>query len=167
MTYNPGERPCGRGEEVDMDPREELRRHLRPAVLVGAALVASLALYLGLVEVLRAVLKPFRGFAPTLAVQPVRLAAFGAAAAVILVILLLRPRLVRRRDAEDAPAAGRRLQAASIVLLVLGEVPAIIGLALFLTGGGAADFYKFLFVSVVLTFINFPRLGAWEEWLKG
>lgn len=150
-----------------MDPREELGKYLRPAALVGVALIASLGLYLGLVEVLRAVQKPFHGFAPALAVQPVRLAAFGAAAAVILALLLLRPSLVRRRDNEDVPAACRRLQSASIVLLVLGEVPAIIGLALFLAGGGAADFYKFLFVSIVLTFVNFPRRGAWEEWLKG
>jgi hypothetical protein len=150
-----------------MDPRSELRIHLRPAAMVGVALIASLALYLGLVEALRAVLKPFRGFAAALATQPVRLAAFGGAAAVILAILLLRPGLVRRRDNEDVPAACRRLQRASIVLLVLGEVPAVVGLAVFLIGGSAADFYKFLFVSIVLTFINFPRQGAWEEWLKG
>ena len=150
-----------------MDPREELRTHLRPAVMVGAALVASLALYLGLVEILRRVLRPFHGFAAAAMSQPVRLAGFGAGAAVVLVILLLRPRLFRRRTDEDVPAAARRIQSASIVMLVLGEAPAVLGLALFLIGGSAADFYKFLFVSLVLTFINFPRLGAWEEWLKG
>lgn len=150
-----------------MDPREELRTHLRPATMAGAAILASLVLYLGLVEVLRAVLKPFHGFAAGSATQPVRLAAFGAAAAVILAILLVRPRLFRRRDTEDVPAACRRLQGASLIMLVLGEIPAILGLGLFLLGGGASDFYKFLFVSIVLTFINFPRLGAWEEWLKG
>lgn len=150
-----------------MDPREELRTHLRPAAMAGAGIVVSLVLYLGLVEVLRAVLRPFRGFAAAALTQPLRLAVFGAAAAVILVILLLRPRLFRRRGAEDLPAALRRLRNASLVTLLLGEVPAILGLGLFLVGGGASDFYKFLFVSLALTFINFPRLGAWEEWLKG
>ncbi|MCK7583580.1 MAG: hypothetical protein MZV65_54010 [Chromatiales bacterium] len=52
-------------------------------------------------------------------------------------------------------------------MLVLGEVPAIVGLALFLVSGQALDFYKLLFVSLFLTFLNFPRAGAWEEWLKG
>ena len=151
-----------------MDPREELRTHLRPAVMVGAALMASLVLYLGIVEVLRrAAPGPFHGFAAASMTQSLRLAGFGAAAAVILAILLLRPRLFRRRPAEDVPAAARRLQNASIIILVLGEAPAVFGLALFLVGGSGSDFYKFLFVSIVLTFLNFPRLGAWEEWLKG
>jgi hypothetical protein len=150
-----------------MDPREELRRHLRPATMAGAAILVSLVLYLGLVEVLRAVLKPFQGFAAAAMTQPLRLASFGAAAAVILAILVLRPRLFGRRGGEDVPAASRRLQRAAIIMLVLGEIPAVLGLGLFLVGGGASDFYKFLFVSIVLTFINFPRLGAWEEWLKG
>ena len=149
-----------------MDPRDELRTHLRPAALVGSAILVSLVIYLGLVEVLGAVLKPFRGFAAAAGMQPVRLAVFGAAAAVILVILLLRPRLFRGDAREDSAAAFRRLQTASLVILVLGEIPAVLGLALFLIGGNAADFYKFLFASLVLTFINFPRRSAWEEWLK-
>jgi hypothetical protein len=154
-------------EEADMDPREELRTHLRPAAMVGAALVVSLVIYLGLVEGLRAVLKPFHGFASVPAIQPVRLAVFGAAALAILIILLLRPRLVRRDNREDASAAYRRLQRASVIILVLGEIPAVLGLGLFLVGGNAVDFYKLLFASLVLTFINFPRRAAWEEWLKG
>ncbi|MGB8958327.1 MAG: hypothetical protein WCC00_04885 [Candidatus Aminicenantales bacterium] len=150
-----------------MDPRDELRTHLRPAALVGSAILVSLVIYLGLVEVLRAVLKPFRGFAAAAGIQPIRLAVFGAAAVVILVILLLRPRLFRRDKREDSAAAFRRLQSASLVILVLGEIPVVLGLALFLIGGNAVDFYKFLFASLVLTFINFPRRSAWEEWLKG
>jgi hypothetical protein len=154
-------------EEVDMDPRDELRTHLRAATMVGSAILVSLVIYLGLVEALRAVLKPFRGFAAAAGIQPFRLALFGAAAVVILLILLLRPRLFRRDSREDAAAACRRLQNAALVILVLGEIPAVLGLALFLLGGNAADFYPFLFVSLVLTFINFPRRTVWEEWLKG
>jgi hypothetical protein len=150
-----------------MNPQEELRTHLRPASLVGAALIVSLVTYLGLVEVLRAVLKPFRGFALVSAAQPLRLAAFGAAAVVILLILILRHRLADRDPREDAAAALGRLQRTSLVLLVLGEIPAILGLGLFLALGNAIDFYILLFASLALTFINFPRRAAWEEWLKG
>jgi hypothetical protein len=91
---------------------------------------------------------------------------FGAAAAIILLILILRHRLFRRDDREDPPAAFRRLQKAILVVLVLGEIPAILGLGLFLVGGNGADFYMLLFASLALTFINFPRRAAWEEWLK-
>ncbi len=150
-----------------MNPQEELRTHLRPASMVGAALVASLVIYLGLVEVLRAVLKPFRGFGTGAAAQPFRLAAFGAAAVVILLILILRHRLPDRDPKEDAAAALGRLQRASLVVLVLGEIPAILGLGVFLAFGNATDFYALLFASLALTFINYPRRAAWEEWLKG
>jgi hypothetical protein len=149
-----------------MDPREELRTHFRPAAMVASAILVSLVVYFGLVEVLRAVLKPFRGFAAGSGNQPLRLAVFGAAAAIILLILILRHRLFRRDDREDPPAAFRRLQKAILVVLVLGEIPAILGLGLFLVGGNGADFYMLLFASLALTFINFPRRAAWEEWLK-
>jgi hypothetical protein len=88
------------------------------------------------------------------------------AAGVILLILLVRPRLFRVDPRQDSLAGLRRLQRAALLVLVLGEVPAILGLGLFLVGGNAADFYKLLFASLVLTFINFPRRAAWEEWLK-
>ncbi len=150
-----------------MVPREELRRHLRPAVMVGAALIGSLALYLGLVVALRAALRPFRGFAADAGGQPLRYAAYGAAAAVVLLILVLRRRFDRSDGRGDGATALRRLQSESILFLVLGEVPAVIGLGLFLVRGGVSDFYKLLFASLLLTFINFPREAAWEEWLNG
>jgi hypothetical protein len=150
-----------------MDPREELRTHLRPAAIVGTALIASLVVDLALVEVLRSVLKPFRGFVGTAGLQPLRLGLFAAAAAVVLVILVLRHRLFRLDPGEDAAAALGRLQRATIVVLVLGEIPAVLGLALFLIGGNAVDFYALLFASLVLTFIDFPRRAAWEDMMKG
>jgi hypothetical protein len=150
-----------------MDPREELRNHLRPAVLVAAALGLSMAVYFVLVEVLRRTRPPFLGFlGPGVDAQPFRYAAYGLAAVIVLVILVLRPRLFRRRDVDDLPAALRRIQSASLIMLVLGEVPSVAGLALFLVVGQVLDFYKLLFVSLFLTFLNFPRAGAWEEWSR-
>jgi hypothetical protein len=149
-----------------MDPREEIRAHVKPATLVGTAILACLVVYLGLVEALRSILKPFRGFALLADAQPLRLAAFGLGALVVLFLLLFRNRLFGRHPQEDVPAAVRRLQRASIVVLVLGEVPAVLGLALFLITGNAADFRTLLVVSLILTFIGFPRTATWEEWLK-
>jgi hypothetical protein len=149
-----------------MDPREELRAHLKPATLVGAAILGCLVVYLVLVEALRLTLKPFLGFGGLPRVQPVRLAAFGLGVLVVLFILLAKNRLFGRRPEEGRPEALRRLQRASIIVLVLGEVPAVLGLALFLLAGQAGDFRALLLVSLVLTFIDFPRASAWEEWLK-
>jgi hypothetical protein len=150
-----------------MEPKDELGRHLKAARMVAAAIIASMVVYLAVVEVLRAALKPFRGLATVADAQPVRYAVFGGAAAVILLILVLRPRLFRRKEGEGPAAGLMRLQRAALLTMVLAEVPAILGLVLFLIGGSAADFYKLLFASLVLAFIHFPRRSAWEESLKG
>jgi hypothetical protein len=150
-----------------MEPQDDIGRHLKAARMVAAAIVASLAVYLAVVEVLKASLRPFRGLAEVADLQPVRYAVFGGAAAVILLILVFRPRLFRRREGESLASGLMRLQGAALLTMVLAEVPAILGLVLFLIGGGSADFYKLLFASLVLAFIHFPRRGAWEEWLKG
>ena len=150
-----------------MNPQDELGRALKPATWVSAAVVASLLLYLALVEIPRATLRPFRGFASVGDMQPIRYAVYGAGAAAILLILLLRPRLFNRRPGDDTATALLRLQRAAFLTVVLSEVPALLGLVLFLIGGSAADFYRLLAVSLVLIFIHFPRRGAWEEWLKG
>ncbi len=153
-----------------MDPQEEMRTHLRPTTLTGTAILISLVIYLALVEVLRSVLKPFRGFAASSAGggdQTLRLAVFGAAAVIVLAILMLRHRLFRVGPGDDASTVFRRLQRAALVVLVLGEVPACLGLALFLIAGDNVDFYALLFASLVLTFINYPRQATWEGILKG
>ena len=151
-----------------MDRQDEIRDFIKPAAMAGAALALSLG---DLPRPRRdpppASTEPFRGFAQGVDAQPLRYAAYGAAAAVVILLLLLRPRLIRRRPDDDTPAALRRLQSASLVMLVLGEIPAVAGLALFLVAGQNVDFYRLLFASLLLTFINFPRRAAWEEWLKG
>jgi hypothetical protein len=150
-----------------MEPKDDIGSHLKAAKMVAVAIIASMAVYLALVEVLKAAIKPFRGLATVADMQPVRYAAFGAAAAVILLILVLRPRFFRRKEGESLASGLMRLQRAALLTMVLAEIPAILGLVLFLIGGGAADFYKLLFASLVLAFIHFPRRGAWEESLKG
>jgi predicted histidine transporter YuiF (NhaC family) len=149
-----------------MDIRDELRIHLKSVTLIATAIIASLVVYLGLVEVLRAVYRPFRGFATIANIQQLRYAVFGAAAAVIVLIRLLRSRLLRKAPREDAKTALHRLQRAAIMTMVLGEIPGILGLGLFLLSGYNIDFYVLVFASLLLVFMYFPRRTAWEEWLR-
>jgi len=149
-----------------MDIRDELRIHLKSATLIATAIIASLVVYLGLVEVLRAVYRPFRGFATIANIQQLRYAVFGATVAVIVLIRLLRPRLLRKAPREDAKTALHRLQRAAIMTMVLGEIPGILGLGLFLLSGYNIDFYVLVFASLLLVFMYFPRRTAWEEWLR-
>jgi hypothetical protein len=149
-----------------MDIQDEFRVHLKSATLIATAIVASLLIYLGLVEVLRAVYRPFRGFVTLAYIQQLRYAVFGAAVAVVVLIRILRPRLLRKAPREDDKAAFHRLQRAAIVPLVLGEIPGILGLGLFLLSGNNIDFYVLVFASLLLVFMYFPRQSAWEEWLR-
>ncbi|MBE3112306.1 MAG: hypothetical protein IMZ46_17660 [Acidobacteria bacterium] len=149
-----------------MDIQDELRVHLKSVTLIATTIIASLVVYLGLVEILRSVYRPFRGFATLANIPQLRYAVFGAAAAVIVLIRLLRPRLLRKAPLEDAKSALHRLQKAAIVTMVLGEIPGILGLGLFLLGGYNIDFYVLVFASLVLVFMYFPRRTAWEEWLR-
>jgi hypothetical protein len=149
-----------------MDIRDELRIHLKSATLIATAIIASLVVYLGFVEVLRAMYRPFRGFATIANIQQLRYAVFGATVAVIVLIRLLRPRLLRKAPRENAKTALHRLQRAAIMTMVLGEIPGILGLGLFLLSGYNIDFYVLVFASLFLVFMYFPRRTAWEEWLK-
>jgi hypothetical protein len=149
-----------------MDIQDELKIHLKSVILIATAIVASLVIYLGLVEILRAVYRPFRGFATLANIQALRYAVFGAAAAVIVLIRLLRPRLLRKAPGEDAKTSLHRLQKAAIVTMVMGEIPGILGLGLFLLSGYNIDFYVLVFASLLLVFMYFPRRTAWEEWLR-
>ncbi len=147
-----------------MDFQEELRRHSRSVSLVAAAIISSMVIYLVLVEVLRAVFKPFVGFAAIADIQPIRYVVFGAAIVVIILIRVLRPRLLRETPLEDPKTALHRFQRAALLTLVLGEIPAILGLGLFLVSGNNIDFYILLFASLLLVFMYLPRRGAWKEW---
>jgi hypothetical protein len=149
-----------------MDIQDELKVHLKSVTLIATAIIVSLVIYLGLVEILRTVYRPFRGFATLASIQQLRYAVFGAAAAVIVLIRILRPRLLRKASREDAKTALHRLQKTAIVTMILGEIPGTLGLGLFLLGGYNIDFYVLVFASLLLVFMYFPRRTAWEEWLR-
>jgi len=150
-----------------MDIHEELRIHLKSVSWIGITVIVGLLLYLAIVEVVRAVFKPFVGFASTLHVQQYRFGVYGLAIVAVMLIRFLRQVMLRRLNADDQKTALHRLQRTSLVTLVLCEIPAILGLALFMLFGLNIDFYLLLFVSLFLVFMYFPRRSSWEEWLKG
>jgi hypothetical protein len=148
-----------------MEDLSGLRKAYRTSSLVGAAIISSLFLYAILVEVGRAWLKPFLGFARVDNALVLRYA-FYAAAIVIVILSRILNSLILRKSSKDAPEAiVRKLSLAAIVSMALGEGPAIMGLALFLLGAFSRDFYMLLIVSLFLEFMYFPRLRNWEDYL--
>ncbi len=149
-----------------METRDDVKSALRTVSLVGVSISVSLFIYLAIAEIIRIQFRPFRGFAAFGDTQRIRYAFFAGAIVAVILIRILRQSLLRKRQGETAPAALRRIQRAALITLVLGEVPAVLGLILFLLFGFNIDFYLLLFVSMVLVFMYFPRLSHWQDMLK-
>jgi hypothetical protein len=150
-----------------MDPQEDIRRAHRAVLAVAVAILSSLLVFLALGEVIRARFKPFSGFLGGGDPQTLRYIVYGLAVVIVILIRFLRQALLRRTPEDSRMTLIHRLSRASLVTLVLGEVPALLGLMLFLLRGLNRDFYALLFVSLILIFMYFPRLATWNEWLKG
>ncbi len=146
--------------------REELRRSHRTVSVIGIAIIASLFVLLVVVEVLRAKAGPFRGFVSLPAIATLRYIFYGLAVIEVVATRLLQGILLRRSPGDDVKGTALKLVRTAVVTLSLSEVPALLGLVLFLLGGLNKDFYALLGVSLVLIFMYFPRLGSWEDWVE-
>jgi hypothetical protein len=146
--------------------REELRGPHRTASVIGIAVVASLFVYLLVVEALRAKLRPFHGIASFPGVEALRYVFYGVAVLEVLATRALQGLLLRRSPGDDLRTTVMKLGRTAAVTLCMSEVPALLGLVLFLLGGLNRDFYALLAVSLVLVFMYFPRLRSWEDWVE-
>lgn len=149
-----------------MDLKEELRRSFRPAVVVAVAVLASLAVYILLAVLLRAGRPLHRPLLRRDAAAVLRLVFYGLAILQVIIIRIMRGLFFRPAPGVDARALGRRLMLVSLFTSVFSEVPALLGFVLFLLAGLNWDLYVLVFVSLVLMFMFFPRLGYWEEWVE-
>jgi F0F1-type ATP synthase membrane subunit c/vacuolar-type H+-ATPase subunit K len=157
-----------RSEEVrnNVEYPPEFKKTLMTGRLIGAAIVSSLFLYFLVVVFLKAHFKPFLGVSRVQWLQTLRLGFFGAAAVVSILNRLINGRLLKNRIQGDFNRGLRSLFRASVISLALAEVPALIGLVLFLLRGLEMDFYVLLFVSLMLVFMYFPRQKNWEAYLQ-
>jgi hypothetical protein len=140
-------------------PRRIGRRRI--AVLIHVSLMASLLIYLLLVEVV------FRSM--DLSPSPGTGGSFGSLRYVfygisVLLILFIRrfPAWLKTGPGVPEPERSNRLLQTSILTSTLCEVPAILGLVMVLLTGSHRDFHYLLFLSLVLFVFYFPRRSFWE-----
>ncbi|MHB8055036.1 MAG: hypothetical protein ACYDH3_07305 [Candidatus Aminicenantales bacterium] len=150
---------------------EKFRRAFKSPSLFGLWQIVALAIYLLLEEIIRTRLQPFLGFAsgslPTGSRPILRYAFYAAAVAFVLLVRWIHGRRMRRIESTDNPDfILNGLSRTSFLALILAEIPAILGLILFLLAGYNRDFYVLLFVSLVLDFMYFPRMKNWEDILQ-
>jgi hypothetical protein len=74
--------------------------------------------------------------------------------------------VIRRAQGRNLPELLSILSSNQVLVFAVGEIPVILGLALYFVGGYLVDFYFLAFLSVVAFAFAFPLAREWEELLK-
>jgi len=136
---------------------QQLKIHYLRTNFIGLALIGSVFLYAGVVEVLKRTLAPFAGFAGLPVAQAMTLKyVFVALAIGTFFLIKIMQKIL------GAPSF-QRLMVAAIVTFALSEAVALLGLVLFLMNGRAMDFYTFMFLSLFYFWLFFPKYQEWED----
>jgi hypothetical protein len=143
-----------------MNGSEELRRTYRETAIVCGAMVASVLVYAGAVELLRMRLPP-GGAAPGVNADLLRYAFYLLAGVDGLAIPFVR-RAVEARPGDRASVLAR-LRTGAVAAAALAEAPAVMGLVLFVLSGRRPDFYLLAGWSLLLQVVHFPRQERWAE----
>jgi F0F1-type ATP synthase membrane subunit c/vacuolar-type H+-ATPase subunit K len=143
---------------------DELKKTYRMAVFIGVAMILSVLIYAALVELLKANLKPFKGFSPTSNMEILKYLFFVVAIAEFFVIRFIRSQV----PTVKGPLSSRtsKLLSVTIITYAICESNAIFGLILFLIGGSSFDFYIFMVISIFFYAVYFPRYSRWEEGMQ-
>jgi len=149
-----------------MEHMRDLRKAHQMSVMVHIAFMASLMIYILIVEILRGSLQDFRGFTENVNLSWIRYIFFALGLAQIFFIRFMRDTLSKGMTSANVRGLIAHLTRISIFSSALSEVPTFLGLVLFLIGSSTREFYVLTFISVVLFILYFPRYSNWEEWIK-
>ncbi len=146
-----------------MESTVDLKKEIRPVTAVAWAMIVSILMYLGIAELIRYQNHPFTGFAPQ-SMPPKDV--FLAGALVAFIGIRLVRNAILKGAGSDTESRLSRLRTATIVSLVMTEIPAVMGLVLFLATGITEEFYVMVALSLVAAALYFPKLNHWEVWMR-
>ena len=136
----------------------------RNAAITCGAMAASTLFYAAVVAVISVSQAPFGGFAGESQASTLRIALWTMALLEAGLIGVARRALLARWRAEGAAAQAGWLVTTAVITAALAEVPAILGLVLFMLFGLRGDFYALFALSLALEAVYFPRLEGWRAW---
>jgi hypothetical protein len=131
-------------------------------MVVMLAIASSLLFYAVIVEVLR---RTQPQAVPVPGADSLRFVFFALAGIVIFTTTVTKGMLMRSIP-PHAEARISRLRTTSILTAALAEIPAVFGLALFLTTRRRGDFYILLVVAAYMLVRHFPQKDAWELYVR-
>ena len=136
----------------------------RNAAIICGAMAASTLFYAGVVAVISISQASFEGFAGQSQASTLRIALWTVAVLEAGLIGVVRKVLLTRVRTESATIQAGRLVTTSVITAALAELPAVLGLVLFMLFGLRGDFYALFAFSLALQAVYFPRLDGWREW---
>ncbi len=148
-----------------MNGSTELARVYREAKLIALAMMAGLAFYAGIVEFFIHQVESFSGYGPEKVEGYKDYFILGGVLAFVI-IRAARTSIMRREPDDPLDTLLNRLRIANIVVYAIAEIPAILGLVLFLFTGDRKDFYILGLFSILAMVLYFPKLYHWEVWLQ-
>ncbi len=132
-------------------------------------MVASILVYWIVVQLIRKVGQIPRGRDVFAAVDWLRYPLYVLGIIACVVILILRRRLfnpegvIRRVRGRTLPEILSILSSNQVLVFAVGEVPVILGLALYFVGGYLLDFYILAGLSALAFSLAFPSAAEWED----
>lgn len=155
------------------DPiRHRLRAVLAPLRVVYGAMFGTILVYWIVVQVIRKVGQIPRGRDVFAAVDWLRYPLYVLGLATCVAIVMMRRHLfdpngvIRRARGRNLPELLSVLSSNQVLVFAVGEIPVILGLALYFVGGYLVDFYVLAGISAVAFAFAFPSAREWEEVLK-
>lgn len=142
---------------------DDLRKMHQATAIVCAAMLGSLFIYVAAVEVTRTVIEGFSGFLTLFDSESLRYLFYSLAIVQVVVIKTIKGRINEINDSDVPSVIIGKLSKTAFLSAGLSEIPAVIGLLLFLLAGLYVDFYILWFLSLVLMLIQFPRLTTWKR----
>jgi hypothetical protein len=153
---------------LDAAIQDRLRAVLAPLRVVYGAMMGSILVHWIVVQVIRRVGQIPRGRDAFAAVDWMRYPLYVLGVAACVAIPVMRRRLfapddvIRRARGRNLPEVLSALSSNQILIFAVGEVPVILGLALYFVGGYLLDFYFLAGLSVVAFALAFPSAVEWE-----
>jgi hypothetical protein len=154
---------------LDEAIRHRLRAVLAPLRVVYGAMVGSILVYWIVVQVIRKVGQIPRGRDIFAAVDWLRwpLYVLGIAACVAVVVTRQRlfdpENLARHARGQNLPEVLSALSSNQVLVFAVGEIPVILGLALYFVGGYLLDFYILAGLSAAAFALAYPSAVEWEQ----
>jgi hypothetical protein len=156
--------------------QEVLQKNYRLTKIIGFMMIATLFVYLIVVEYIKWENAPFEGFSPFPEISILRYVFIGVAIIEFFLIGYIEKRALSERNPSKnnqtravsslCPPEIQPLMSAGIIVFAMCEFIAIYGLTLFLLAGNSLDFYTFMVISLLAFWKYFPRYSHWEEWVK-